>query len=359
MNLKEKLADLAKQFDAAETIEEAREIKGQMDEIKERIALIEEKESIMDGLKADEPVKSSKKEAPATLGKHAAAHIAGKRGGEQRFSLVAPEFKAAGDINTIPASVSPALVDYDRNIVGVRRNLALRSMFGTETISGNALTYFVETAVEGEIGEVEENGLKPSIHFGDPTPKTVALTKLAAVYKESDEIIEDANWLATSIDNRALYLMDLKEENFLLSTLLGTSGLGTATKTANILADIKKAKTAVRQASGFVADTVVLNPADYDDIVLNSLTERFFVNPWAAEEPRLWGMEVYQSEDVAAGTYIVGAFKQGASVIGKGGRTVDVTNSNEDDFKHNRVAIRVEERLALAVRYPGAFVKIA
>ena len=55
---------------------------------------------------------------------------------------------------------------------------------------------------------------------------------------------------------------------------------------------------------------------------------------------------------------LVGAFQQGASVIRRKGLTVEVANQNEDDFVYNRIAIRIEERLALAVRYPKAFCKV-
>jgi len=37
---------------------------------------------------------------------------------------------------------------------------------------------------------------------------------------------------------------------------------------------------------------------------------------------------------------------------------VEATNSNENDFVNNLVAIRAEERLALAVYIPTAFVKV-
>ena len=38
--------------------------------------------------------------------------------------------------------------------------------------------------------------------------------------------------------------------------------------------------------------------------------------------------------------------------------TVEIANQNRDDFENNRVSIRIEERLALAVRYPAAFCKV-
>ena len=54
----------------------------------------------------------------------------------------------------------------------------------------------------------------------------------------------------------------------------------------------------------------------------------------------------------------VGSFKACASVVSKGGVAVEATNTDQDDFIKNRMTIRCEERLALAVRRPAGFVKI-
>jgi HK97 family phage major capsid protein len=58
---------------------------------------------------------------------------------------------------------------------------------------------------------------------------------------------------------------------------------------------------------------------------------------------------------ISAGTALVGAFQIGAQIFRRQGISVDMTNSNEDDFRKNLVAIRAEERLALAVYRPLAF----
>ena len=60
----------------------------------------------------------------------------------------------------------------------------------------------------------------------------------------------------------------------------------------------------------------------------------------------------------AAGEIFVGAFKACGSVVNKGGVKVEATNTDQDDFVKNRMTIRAEERLALAVRRPAGFVKI-
>ena len=42
----------------------------------------------------------------------------------------------------------------------------------------------------------------------------------------------------------------------------------------------------------------------------------------------------------------------------KGGVRVEATNTHADNFTNNKVTVRAEERVALAVRYPAAFVKV-
>ena len=61
---------------------------------------------------------------------------------------------------------------------------------------------------------------------------------------------------------------------------------------------------------------------------------------------------------IVANTALVGAFKQAAQVFRKGGIRVEASNSHADFFIKNLVAIRAEERLALAVYRPGAIGKV-
>ena len=54
-------------------------------------------------------------------------------------------------------------------------------------------------------------------------------------------------------------------------------------------------------------------------------------------------------------TALVGAFRLGAQLFIRSEGAVEATNSNEDDFKRNLIALRDEERAALAVYRPLAF----
>ena len=304
------------------------------------------------------------------LGEFAAEHIKkeGVRKGDE-FSVVTPPFKAAAPM-TIPSSIAGAVTEFDTNLVlQPRRQLMVADLFGSETISGNALTYYVESStVEGGVSTVAEGAEKPLTSFGDPTAKTVSLLKIAAHYKESDELIEDAPWLASSINNRGIYLHQLYVENFLVSALAGTSGIGTSSEAT---ADgIFKAMTTVQNNSGFAADAIVLNPADYQKLRLAKDANGqyygggYFYGPYGngqnAQQPGLWGLNTVITSSIAAGTVLVGNFKQGASVITKAGdgQRVEIVTGDHDDRVSNRVTVIVEERLALATRVPGAFVKI-
>ena len=65
---------------------------------------------------------------------------------------------------------------------------------------------------------------------------------------------------------------------------------------------------------------------------------------------------VVQTQAMAAGKFLSGAFKLGAQVFDRWQARVEVATENEDDFIKNLVTILAEERLALAVYRPETFV---
>ena len=286
----------------------------------------------------------------------------------KKFDLSAPVFsKAATDTQTSPAGAVDFATTFDKNVVTAPRTpLVIRDLFGAETISGSTLVYLVEGAVQGAPAVTAEGAEKPQIHFADPTPKTVSLAKIACHIKESDEYIDDFPFLASAINGRLLYELGLVEQNKLVTDLLGTSGIQTGTipsgTTAAGIADaILKAAMDVQDGSGFAADAIVLNPADWYTLrVARDGEQRYYGGGFfgAQNIPNLWGITVCVSTAVAQGTIIVGAFKTCGSVVSKNGVSVEATNTNEDDFVKNLMTIRAEERLALAVRRPAGFKKL-
>jgi HK97 family phage major capsid protein len=307
-------------------------------------------------------------EQPAkSLGEYAVKHLdlSAIRSGAAKSAGTGFGFKAATDVH-----MSTPIEVVDQNVVDVARNLEIRSLFGTESISGTALKYFVLGATEGAPTTVAQGAQKPQFHIPYDS-KTATLQKIAGWYYETDELIEDNAFLRSSIDNRGLFELDNAIESYLMTTLLGTTGIGTIAQ-APTADNIFQAIMQVKSASNLDADAIVINPADYQTLRLAKdggtsgqyYGGGYFYGPYGngqlTRQPGLWGLNTVVTNAVAAGTVLVGAFRQGATVVTKAGdgTRVEVVTGDHDDRTNNRVTVIVEERLALATRYPGAFVKV-
>ena len=373
MSLKEKLDVKIAELDEAMKAEEvdSAKIKSLNDEIEELEGSIKEAEKAAAKLAAvgkKEEDTDMVLEKATNLGENFVNTIKSK-GVADRFSISAPDFvKTYSDVQKTPSTsgVSDFATTYDRNVVTAARTpLVIRDLFAAETISGSTLVYLVEGAIEGAPAVTNEGAAKPQVHFADPTPKTVSLAKVACHIKESDEYISDYPFLASAINGRLLYQLGLVEQAKLVTDLLNTSGIQsdstswTSGSDATAIADlILEASMDVQQSSGFAADAVVINPADYYTLRIGKDgDDRYYGGGYFGEQsiPNLWGTQVCVTTAVSAGTIIVGAFKTCGSVVQKGGVRVEATNSDQDDFVKNLMTIRAEERLALAVRRPAGF----
>ncbi len=395
MTLKERLARLKEQAEqlmpevmAGDKVAMAKAAKlaDDIEEVQRAVEAADEFEAKLKGIGAAGAEKSREAGSPRTIGQFAAAGLKSRNLKDAgRFSVSLGTFdgsKAAASPMVSPSGVTSALADVQERLYeGPRRRLVVADLLGQETTTRSAVTYFVESeTVNGAVGYVAEGAEKPLVSFGDPTPVTDKVMKIAAVLKESDEMLDDLPWLASSIDNRGIYLVQLKEEDEILNGTGGGTALDgimhrtgiltgqTAAGESNVADAIFRAMTDISNQSPFTADGIVINPADYQTLRLAKDSNNqyygggFFAGQYGnggiAEQPPIWGLRTVVTPAIAAGTVLVGAFAQGASVIRRQGLTVDVANQNEDDFTHNRIAVRIEERLALAVRYPKAFCKV-
>lgn len=268
----------------------------------------------------------------------------------------------------------PTIPYVSQNVAEIQYKLGVRDLFSTEAISGNSYTYFRMGASDlpsGFDGTTAQGAEKPQIH---PTyaPVTAALVKKAAHLKETDELLSDAPYLESVVRGRGVYELQKAIESYLVSTLLGTSGIDVTVNSGISFDNLLKAKMAVNSNTGYDADAIIINPADLQTLLLTkdggSTGQYLMGGPayapygngaYGAYLP-IWGMKVVATSAIASGTAIVGAFKACASVITKAGEgfRVEVANQNEDDFVKNMVTVRIEERLLEAVRLPGGFAKV-
>lgn len=257
---------------------------------------------------------------------------------------------------------APQIADVDRSIAPQADRVAAASFFTNATISGNAITYFKQGAFETNdgISPTAQGNKKPQVSTSF-SATTLALSKLAAYVKETDEIIADAPFLASEVQNTLIYQLGCVEDAHIVSAIAGTSGIGAAEYdgTTKTFADgILDAILKVKADSAYDASVVILNPADVFTLLTAKDANKqyygggYFVGAYGngsvSIPAAIWGVQIFTSSAVAQGTALVAA-RQAVKVWKKGGLDVKLYEQNEDDALYNRVTLLAEERLACAV----------
>lgn len=361
-----------------EALHEAEALDAELAKVKEANSVFEKLRNIDTG---ETPLQPEAK----SLGEHfvKSAGDSLKQQGSRRLEISAPEFKAAGD----PAKTTP-LVDgfgtmYQRSIVNQRREkLVAADLMGSANVDLPTIKYLVEKAnriAEGAPASVAEGAQKPYVRFADLDIVTESLSKIAALTKLSDEMIADFGFVADWINNQLIYELSVVEEKQLISGdgtgsnvrgILNRSGIQTVTsaKKANWFDDLYSAISKVAQATPLTADGIIMNTADYEVLRLTKDGNGQYIagGPFQGQygvggilvDPPVWGYRTVVTNNIPKGTALVGAFRQGSTILRKGGLRVDSSNTNADDFEKNLVTLRAEERIGLMVPLPSAFVKV-
>lgn len=314
--------------------------------------------------------------------------LAAKSAGERFAGAI--DLKAAATITQAGGGAGTVVPEYRPGIVPTLfRRLTVAQLMPNTSISSPTLIYMQETAVTNGAATVAEGALKPPSDI-TIAQKTENVRKIATTAKISDEMLQDASYIAGYVQGRLVLFVQLAEEDQLLNGngtapnltgLLQRSGLATAvavpgTPTANDRPNALYGQISAIRANSFLEpDGIIMHPTDWKTIRLSTdaNNQYFGGGPFTGaygngspvsdsgnlgENPDLWGCRVVVTPAITQGTALVGAFGVGAQVFRRTGITVEMTNSNEDDFKNNLVALRAEERLALAVYRPGAFGKV-
>jgi HK97 family phage major capsid protein len=200
-----------------------------------------------------------------------------------------------------------------------------------------------------------------------------AVTTIAHLIKTTKQILDDVPALQSYIDGRLRYGLMLREEAQLLSGAgTGTELNGVDTQATAYAAPITPdgagnlnrvdvLRLAMLQAAlaEYPSSGIVLHPGEWAQIELTKDESGgyLFSNPAADGQPRLWGLPVVATQALAADRFLVGAFNMGAQIFDRQDATVEISTEDGDNFAKNLITIRAEERLALAVFRPEAFIK--
>lgn len=249
-----------------------------------------------------------------------------------------------------------------------QRRLTVRDLITPGRMDGNSLEYVKETGFNNAAAPVAEGSLKPSsdIQF---SLVTTSAKVIAHWMKASRQILSDVAQLRSTIDQRLLYGLAYAEEQQLLNgdgtgqnlngiipqatDFAAPTGAAAPTQTLDVL------RLAMLQAAlaEFPATGHVLHPTDWASLeLLKDADGRYIIgNPQGTTQPTLWGLPVVATQAIAQGNFLTGAFRLGAQLFDRWDARVETGYVN-DDFIRNLVTILAEERLALAVYRPEAFI---
>jgi HK97 family phage major capsid protein len=305
-------------------------------------------------------------EMPKSLGESFATSDEFKAFAEGRTSKARLEVK-----NTItgqsgsPAANSNTIVAPQRQVgivAGAFRNLRIRDIMPSGTTSSNLVEYTRELAFTNAAAETAEGATKPEATLTFELASAPVKT-IAHWLKLSKQVMDDAPALASYVDTRLRYGVDLRIDQQLLNGNGSGQNIGGLAKAGNHTAftpasgdnaidSINRAIYLVA-AADYNATAIILNPADWGAIERTKTQDDAYV--FGAPQrlaPTLWGLPVVATNTMTAGKFMVGAFDMAAQVWNRQGTVVEMSEADDTNFQKNLVTVRAEARLALAIYRP-------
>lgn len=253
--------------------------------------------------------------------------------------------------------------------VAPKQRLFIRDLIAPGRTTSPAIFWVQQTGFTNAARVVAEGTQKPYSDIQFAT-KITPVSTIAHMFKSSKQILDDFAQLQSTIDTEMRYGLKYAEEQEILF------GDGTGVHLHGI----------VPQASAFDPAFTVENQSGIDDLRLamlqaqlarlpasghvlhfidwakieltkDSLGRYILANPLGLAGPLLWGLPVVATEIAAfQGKFLTGAFQTGAQLFDREDANVVISTENADDFEKNMISIRCEERVALAVKRPEAFI---
>jgi HK97 family phage major capsid protein len=277
----------------------------------------------------------------------------------------------------------------DPMVVAPTRTRRVRDLFPKRTTNAAVIEYFRQigytspsgmTPPVNNAGMVAERSGSPAVFTAKPTSglkftgHQAPVRTMAHWEAAHRNVLADEPQLRSIIDNELMYGLRLLEDDQILNGdgtgeelegVLETSGIQTYSWSSGGVGDLKA--DAIRRAAtlSFLAyyepTGVVMHPNDWEDIELSKDDNGQYlvaVSVALGGQPRLWRIPVVDTPAIAEGTALVGAFGTAAQIYDRETASIRISEQHADFFVRNAIVILAEQRLALAVKRPEAFVKV-
>lgn len=219
---------------------------------------------------------------------------------------------------------------------------------------------------------VAEGAAKPESEF-EVILRTLTAAKLAHWLPITRELAQDAPAFRAFIENQLLAELPYAEERQILyGDGTGSNMQGIMThpniqhylwsegETGDNRVDALVRARVRAEMARLPVTAVVVNPLDWADVVLAKGSDGHYIfgmNGNRAED--FVAMRVVRTPSIAAGEALVGGFGIGATIYDVEQAQMFITDSHDDYFIKNKLAILAEERLMMPIWRPEAFVAVS
>ncbi len=262
-----------------------------------------------------------------------------------------------------PADIrGPRVVDY------ATRPLAVAELLPQSTTTAASIVYMEETLFSNSAAEVAEGGAKPEVSLG-LEEVVEPVRKIAAFLPVTEEQLADVPQARAYINNRLGFMVRQRLDSQILvgdGTAPNLSGIedrsgvqSQALGGDNVPDAVYKAMTKIRVGAFSEPNAAIFHPNDWQTVRLLKTSDGLYIwgAPMDAGPERIWGIRVVQTVAQTENTALVGDFQQSSLVI-RSGVDIRITDSHDDWFIYNKLAVVAEMRAALAVYRPAAFCKV-
>ena len=278
--------------------------------------------------------------------------------------------------STAVGSATSGVLLFERTpgvVLEARRPLRLRQLFSAAPTDNNSIDYVKVSSFSKVVSPQTEGSAKGESELKFTTVNTPVRT-IATWIPATRQILDDFQGLQQLITESLVFALEEEIEDQILSgdntsqNLNGLTTQATAFDTTLTTASdgwekmdlVGRAVQQVAVANEASPNFVVLNPADYWGMrLIKDTTGRYIFD--RPDGPvgfsPIWGLNPVVTTAMTAGYFLVGSGAPVAGVIrNRMGVTVDISTEHSTYFTENKVAIRVEARLALVLYRPAAYI---
>lgn len=249
------------------------------------------------------------------------------------------------------------------------REFTLRDLLSSGETNSSVVEWPIETGFTNNAAPQTEGETKGQSDLTFEL-KTAPVRTIAHFFKASKQILDDAPALASYISVRGLTGLKQKEEDqILLGSGVGQNLNGIIPQAtgfnfalakpgdgsdpyARLRRAILQVRLTNRRANGILLHPVVA--ADLD-LLRETDSGKYWVDPAAGATGSAWRLPIVESTAIGEDEFVVADWRM-AQIFDRQQAVVEFSSENSDDFERNMVTIRIEERLALAMYEPTAFV---